>query len=84
MLQLRDYDIKYGRTAYEDPEQKLIDTLHFGMQFVVLSSLAVSCVQTQFPPPGDEDDFLFDGFCFAEFQKPRYSFHYQLFILITV
>ena len=33
---------------------------------VFLRSCAVSCIRAHFPPPGDEDDFNFVGFRFAD------------------
>ena len=33
---------------------------------VPLPSCAVSCIRANFPPPGLEDDFVFEGFKFAD------------------
>ena len=33
---------------------------------VVIPSCAVSCIRAHFPPPGDEDNFVFTGFRYAD------------------
>ena len=72
------YKQEYGRRAYEGPEHKVNRHVAY-RQFVcwcwgvlglnirvVLPPCVVSCIQAHFPPPGDEDDFVFVGFRFAD------------------
>ena len=72
------YKQEYGKSAYEGPEHKVNRHVAY-RQFVrwcwgvlgrdirvVLPSSAVSCIRAHFPPPGDEDDFVFIGFRFAD------------------
>ena len=73
-----DYKQQYGSRAYEGPEHK--ENRHIAYRHlvrwcwgvlgkeirVVLPSCAVSCIRAHFPPPGNEDDFEFVGFHFAD------------------
>ena len=72
------YKQEYGRRACEGPEHKVNRHVAY-RQFVrwcwgvigrdirvVMPSCAVSCIRAHFPPPGDEDDFVFVGFRFAD------------------
>ena len=72
------YKQEYGRSAYEGPEHKVNRHVAY-RQFVrwcwgvlgrdirvVLPSCVVSCIRAHFPPPGDEDDFVFVDFHFAD------------------
>ena len=74
------YRQQYGAKAFKGPEHKKnIDMLHIGIQFfrwcwdilgkeirVPLPSCVVSCIRAHFPPPGLEQDFVFEGFEFAD------------------
>ena len=72
------YKQQYGSQAYEGPEHKIHCHIAYrqlvqwcwgvhGKEIrVVLPSFAVSCIRAHFPPPGNEDDFEFVGFCFAD------------------
>ena len=42
---------------------------------VPLPSCAVSCMRAHFPPPGLEDDFIFEGFKFADEYMSRYGIY---------
>lgn len=66
------------QNAYEGPEHKQYRHVAY-RQFVrwcwgflgkdirvVLPSCAVMCIRAHFPPPGLEDDFVFEGFHFAD------------------
>ena len=64
--------------AYEGPEHKQYRHIAYrqlprwcwgvlGKEVrVVLPSCAVMCIRQHFPPPGLEDDFVFEGFHFAD------------------
>ena len=64
--------------AYEGPEHKQYRHIAYrqlarwcwgvlGKEVrVVLPSCAVMCIRAHFPPPGLEDDFVFEGFHFAD------------------
>ena len=68
----------YGTKAFEAPEHK--KQIHVAYRQLVrwcwgvlgkeirvpLPSCAVSCIRANFPPPGLEDDFVFEGFQFAD------------------
>ncbi|XP_020915404.1 uncharacterized protein LOC110252894 [Exaiptasia diaphana] len=72
------YKQQYGSKCYEGPEHKKYR--HVGYrQFVrwcwgflgkeirvPLPSCVVSCIRAHFPPPGLEENFEFQGFCFAD------------------
>jgi hypothetical protein len=53
-----DYRQHYGIKAHEGPEDVL------GKE--IRASCAVSCIRAHFPPPGLEEDFVFEGFKFAD------------------
>jgi hypothetical protein len=56
-----DYRQHYGIKAHEGPEDILGKEIR-----VPLPSCAVSCILAHFPPPGLEEDFVFEGFKFAD------------------
>ena len=72
------YKQQYGTKAFEAPEHK--KQIHVAYRQLVrwcwgvlgkeirvpLPSCAVSCIRANFPPPGLEDDFVFEGFQFAD------------------
>lgn len=72
------YRQQYGDKAYEGPQHKIYRHTAYrqlvrwcwgivGKEIrVVLPSCAVSCIRAHFPPPGNEDDFEFFGFRFAD------------------
>lgn len=72
------YKQQYGSKAYEGPEHKIHRHVAYrqlvrlcwgvlGKEIrVVLPACAVSCIRAHFPPPGNEDDFEFVGFHFAD------------------
>ena len=72
------YKQQYGSTAYEGPDRKISCHVAYrqlvrwcwgvvGKEIrVVLPSCAVSCIRAHFLPPGNEDDFEFVGFHFAD------------------
>jgi hypothetical protein len=73
-----DYRQHYGIKAHEGPEHKKRRHVAY-RQFVrwcwdilgkeirvPLPSCAVSCIRAHFPPPGLEEDFVFEGFKFAD------------------
>ena len=71
------YEQQY-RDAYEGPEHKQMRHIAYrqlvrwcwgslGNEIrVVLPSCAVMCIRQHFPPPGLEDNFIFEGFHFAD------------------
>lgn len=80
VLQVAWYQYKqqYGTDAVEGPEHKINRHVAYRQLVrwcwggigkdirVVLPSCAVSCVRAHFPPPGQEDDFVFVGFHFPD------------------
>ena len=65
------YRQQYGNKAYEGPEHKIYRHVAYRQLVrwcwgVVLPSCAVSCIRAHCPPPGNEDDFEFVGFRFAD------------------
>ena len=72
------YKQQYGSQAHQGPEHKIHRHIAYrqlvrwcwgviGKEIrVVLPSCAVSCIRAHFPPPGNEDDFEFVGFRFAD------------------
>ena len=80
VLQAAWYHFKqqYGNNAYEGPEHIIFRHVAYcelvqwcwrvvGRQVqVLLPSCTVCCIQVHFPPPGNEDDFEFVGFGFAD------------------
>ena len=72
------YKQQYGTDAVEGPEHKINRHVAYRQLVrwcwgvigkdirVVLPSCAVSCIRAHFPPPGQEDDFVFVGFCFPD------------------
>ena len=72
------YRQQYGAKAFEGPEHKkhrhvacrqfvrwCWDILGKEIR-VPLPSCVVSCIRAHFPPPGLEEDFVFEGFKFAD------------------
>ena len=80
VLQVAWYQYKqqYGTDAFEGQEHKIDRHVAYRQLVrwcwgvigkdihVVLPSCAVSCIWAHFPPPGQEDDFVFVGFHFAD------------------
>ena len=79
VLQTAWYQYKQQyRNSYEGPEHKKNRHIAYrqlarwcwgilGKEVrVVLPSCAVSCIRAFFPPPGYEDDFVFEGFHYAD------------------
>ncbi|XP_028417280.1 uncharacterized protein LOC114541678 [Dendronephthya gigantea] len=72
------YKQEYGSRADEGPEHKGFRQVAYRQLVrwcwgviekkirVVLPSCAVSCTRAHYPPPGDEDDFVFVGFHFPD------------------
>ena len=72
------YKQQYGTNAYEGPEHKKHRHVAYrqlvrwcfgiiGKEIrVPLPSCAVSCIRAHFPPPGLEDDMIFQGFRYAD------------------
>jgi hypothetical protein len=56
-----NYRQHYGIKAHEGPEDILGKEIR-----VPLPSCAVSCIRAHFPPQGLEEDFVFEGFKFAD------------------
>lgn len=74
----KHYRQQYGTSAHDGPEHKKQRHVAY-RQFVrwcwgvlgkeirvPLPSCAVSCIRAHFPPPGLEDDFVFEGFRHAD------------------
>ena len=72
------YRQQYGAKAFEGPENKRHRHVAY-RQFLLwcwdilgkeirvsLPSCAVSCIRAHFSPPGLEEDFVFEGFKFAD------------------
>lgn len=69
---------QYGDKAYEGPDHKLKRHIAYRQLVrwcwgvlgknirVPLPSCAVCCIRAHFPPPGLEDDFVYEGFHFAD------------------
>ena len=72
------YKQQYSVSAYDGPMHKLNRHIAYrqlvrwcwgilGKEIrVVLPACAVSCIRAHFPPPGLEDDFVFEGFHFPD------------------
>ena len=72
------YKQQYSVSTYDGPPHKLKRHIAYrqlvrwcwgilGKEIrVVLPACAVSCIRAHFPPPGLEDDFVFEGFHFPD------------------
>ena len=72
------YKQQYAKSAYDGPPHKLNRHIAYrqlvrwcwgiiGKEIrVVLPACAVLCIRAHFPPPGLEDDFVFEGFHFPD------------------
>ena len=72
------YKQEHGSRAYQSPKHWIFWHVTYSQLVrwcwevigkdvrVVLPSCAVSCIRAHYPPPGDEDDFVFVGFHFPD------------------